>query len=122
MDASAHSDLRDLVPPVVVWLGQAGFQEIDCGAAASDAATIAARWEGGDSVFRLLVQATRTEARCHLWSREQGMCFTWMRVQSLAQVQLLLSQNWAFQQAQSARGAQPAAPAAPGPGPPPTPA
>lgn len=87
--SAAPADARDLVPQVAAWLAQVGFQAITCDPSGLHTTTLDAQWVQGTS-FRLLLQATPTEARCHLWSSEHGMCFTWQRVWSLAQVQQVL--------------------------------
>jgi hypothetical protein len=99
----APADCRDLLAAVAEWLPNLGFslERSPPGEAAS--ATLDARWEGAGQGFRLLLQATPTEARCHLWSRERGLVFTWMKVHSLRQVQELLTQHPAFHAAQQAQ-------------------
>lgn len=99
----APADCRNLLVAVADWLTKLGFslERSSPGEAAS--ATLDARWEGAGQVFRLLLQATPTDARCHLWSRERGLAFSWMKVRSLRQVQDLLTQHPAFHAAQQAQ-------------------
>jgi hypothetical protein len=87
--SGAPADARELVPHVAAWLAQVGFHHITCDPSGLQQTTLDAQWGQGPS-FRLLLQSTPTEARCHLWSSQNGMCFTWARVWCLAQVQQLL--------------------------------
>jgi hypothetical protein len=87
--SDAPADARDLVPQVAAWLAQVGFQTLTCDPSGLLTTTLDAHWTQGTS-FRLLLQASPTEARCHLWSSEQGMCFTWQRIHSLGEMQQLL--------------------------------
>jgi len=99
----APADCRDLLAAVAEWLLKLGFSLERSPPSEAASATLDARWEGAGQGFRLLLQATPTEARCHLWSRERGIAFTWMKVRSLRQVQELLTQHPAFHAAQQAQ-------------------
>lgn len=101
--SDAPVDCRDLLAAVAEWLLKLGFSLERSPPDAATSATLDARWEGAGQVFRLLLQATPQDARCHLWSRERGMAFTWMKVRRLRQVQDLLTQHPAFHAAQQAQ-------------------
>ena len=94
----APADCRELLAAVADWLTKLGFSLERSSPSEAASATLDARWEGAGQVFRLLLQATPTDARCHLWSREQGLA-----LHSLRQVQELLTQHPVFHAAQQAQ-------------------
>lgn len=121
MEAEEPFDQVAFVASVAAWLGSLGFG-IECGPDTSGYVTLRAQWWAGSYyVQRFRLRATLTEAQCCLWN-DAGFYFTWTSVQSLAQVQFLITQNrWCQEERQwlLARVLPPVVPGVPDDEPPP---
>jgi len=109
--AAIAADRRELVAPVAAWLAGLGFQRVDICPAEENLPLVdlQAGWQAPDgSYFFLMLIAWPQHARCQFSCSDEEspycICCDWRWVESLAEVQWLLTQDCRFRRVATAAG------------------
>lgn len=111
--AAPAADRRELVAPVAAWLVSLGFQVVCGPVAGGKTADVTGVWRGAKGeVFELRLVARAAWAMCEcseLVGTFTHVCFAWTLVESVPEVQWLLTRSRQYRQATAPADALPGA-------------